>query len=695
MSLALDGTAKHETAAFASSATVTLTTGSAGDIIVVEIWLVNAQSSSTNYPNISSVSDGTNTYTRRSRRTMQISPANFAAAYEVWWAYAPAALSSKVITASLQAGTGGDATNNTNNFDQICINAFGVKGFAGTGYQTAPWDTNASVPAYHVYNGTSAVVPRVDNLYTTGADSMLLSGFGGAAIYNYPADMSDPTNPASFSHIQNAMNPNGNYLYWSQITSYLVVSSAQSNISIYGAKASQTAQDGFIFYTDALFMGTAGGATQALTPSLVTNTQTFFAPKVGLSSPNRTYVLATPAGALAISEFGTQDFVDYGAQIVQTPYVPPSLGQSLTSSLYTDPDTFFAPTVAVGAVTLAPALFTDPDTFFTPTITQGAGLQTLTPALFTNTQTFFTPVLLSSYTLAPPLYTNSQTFFAPTVGRGAVALTPALYTNTQNFFTPVITTGAVGLAPSLYTNTNSFFGPTISVGAVNVSPSLFTNTQSFFSPTITVGAVAITPALFTNAQTFFSPLVSSGGIAVAPNLFTNTQTFPSPTVGRGAVNLAPGLYTNTQSFFVPVVSAGTTVLAPTLFTDPDSFFAATVVPGSTNLSVGLFTNVQNYFSPAVVLGAANIAPALYTNTQTFFTPVVGGVATIAPAPYVDPDVFFGPTIGVGGVVVAPPLVPSSTFFLGATVSSGGVVVGGGGQALNNPFIASVGAMMVR
>ncbi len=62
--------------------------------------------------------------------------------------------------------------------------------------------------------------------------------------------------------------------------------------------------------------------------------------------------------------------------------------QSLTPSLFTDADTFFAPTVSVGAVTLAPSLFSDADTFFGPTVT-GTSNQTLTPSLYVNESVFF------------------------------------------------------------------------------------------------------------------------------------------------------------------------------------------------------------------------------------------------------------------------------------------------------------------
>src|SRR6478609_7941877 len=55
--------------------------------------------------------------------------------------------------------------------------------------------------------------------------------------------------------------------------------------------------------------------------------------------------------------------------------------QTLTPSLYSDADTFFAPTVTPGAVALTPSLYSDADTFFAPT---ALSTYPLTPSLFTN-----------------------------------------------------------------------------------------------------------------------------------------------------------------------------------------------------------------------------------------------------------------------------------------------------------------------
>jgi hypothetical protein len=100
----------------------------------------------------------------------------------------------------------------------------------------------------------------------------------------------------------------------------------------------------------------------------------------------------------------------------------------------------------------------------TPQPESGSGTQTLTPALFTNTQTFYAPTVSGgTVTLTPSLATNSQTFYAPTVS-ATYALTPALVTNSQTFYAPEVTQGAAQIYPALFTNTQIFYGPTLTGG---------------------------------------------------------------------------------------------------------------------------------------------------------------------------------------------------------------------------------------
>lgn len=142
-------------------------------------------------------------------------------------------------------------------------------------------------------------------------------------------------------------------------------------------------------------------------------------------------------------------------------------------------------------------------------LTSGGAAQNLTPALFTNSQSFFAPTVAATYALTAPLFTNSQTFFTPTVTVGAVTLAPSLFANSQTFYGPTVS-ATYALAPALFTNAQTFHAATVAAGGVSLAPALFTNAQIFYTPTIAVGGAAQTllPAVFENAQTFFAAVVA-------------------------------------------------------------------------------------------------------------------------------------------------------------------------------------------
>lgn len=73
-----------------------------------------------------------------------------------------------------------------------------------------------------------------------------------------------------------------------------------------------------------------------------------------------------------------------------------STGQTLNPSLYTNNQTFYAPTVTPGAVTVSPSLYTNQQTFYAPSTTQTTG-QTVYPSLFTNTNIFFAAEAINEY----------------------------------------------------------------------------------------------------------------------------------------------------------------------------------------------------------------------------------------------------------------------------------------------------------
>lgn len=155
--------------------------------------------------------------------------------------------------------------------------------------------------------------------------------------------------------------------------------------------------------------------------------------------------------------------------------------QTLTPSLFTDSQTFYAPTVTTGSVTLTPGLITNNQTFYSPTVTQ-SGSEELFPSLVTNTQTFYAPVVTSVYNITSNLSTNEQSFFSSVVS-SIYTLASGLVTNTSNFFVPVVTS-VYTLSSGLATNISTFFNPAVN-SIHHLTPDLFINTNTFFSAELT------------------------------------------------------------------------------------------------------------------------------------------------------------------------------------------------------------------
>lgn len=92
-------------------------------------------------------------------------------------------------------------------------------------------------------------------------------------------------------------------------------------------------------------------------------------------------------------------------------------GLTLTPSLFTNTNTFYAPTVTPGAVTLTPSLFTNDNTFYSATVSLDGGAQTLTPALFSNSNTFHAATMARvPGFLTPILKNNAGTVLANETG---------------------------------------------------------------------------------------------------------------------------------------------------------------------------------------------------------------------------------------------------------------------------------------
>lgn len=150
-------------------------------------------------------------------------------------------------------------------------------------------------------------------------------------------------------------------------------------------------------------------------------------------------------------------------------------GSSLTqASRFDNTNSFYAPTVTTGQVTLTADLFSNSNSFYTHTVTQSGITQTLTQ---------------------DSVYQNSNTFYSSIVSSGGFILQQeSRLDNTNAFYEINVTPGTVTLTASLFTNSNTFFTHTIS----QVSPqtltqsSRFDNTNTFYSATVGAGATLTT-----------------------------------------------------------------------------------------------------------------------------------------------------------------------------------------------------------
>jgi len=143
----------------------------------------------------------------------------------------------------------------------------------------------------------------------------------------------------------------------------------------------------------------SGAADQDIDPSLLTNSQAFYAPTV-------------------TSEV------------------------QLSPSLFTNTNLFFGPTIATGAVYVLPPLLTNAQALYAATVSQASGTQMLAPSLFTNSNAFYAPTVTRTYQLAPTLLSNGQTFYSASVTIDQV-LSPSLFTNAQTFYAHQVSGGVL------------------------------------------------------------------------------------------------------------------------------------------------------------------------------------------------------------------------------------------------------------
>lgn len=207
-------------------------------------------------------------------------------------------------------------------------------------------------------------------------------------------------------------------------------------------------------------------ATATLTPSLYTNSQTFYSATVG-----STYFLA-PA-------------------------------------LYTNAQTFHAVSVTTSTPLVA-ALYANSQTFYSPSVTQPAVGQDLQPSLYGNSQAFYAAAVTTSYVLDVARYDNGQTNFAPTVAT-SYSLLPSVFDNAQTFQAASLLS-SYGLFAGLYNNGAQVYEPT-AFSSYWLTPNGYSNAQAFYGAAVsqTGDVPTLLPQLVNNSQAFYAPEVALEG----------------------------------------------------------------------------------------------------------------------------------------------------------------------------------------
>lgn len=227
---------RHNSVKGNSSTTASLTatgfTAAIGEIVVVHI---THEQTSGAVKTVSTVGDGTaNVYTKRFSASQVPEPVSSASeGHEVWWAYVANTLTTATITVTMSAA-----------IDDATVIVSGYQGFTGTAYQTAPWDTNASLPAT-AQNNVGASLATVSGVSTTSTAGMLLAGFTSVDTSHSPLE------PSGFTEVQRAIN-NGAVLSIQGALADSVYSSAQSSGTIAQQTSGGGSCIGWIFWVDAL-----------------------------------------------------------------------------------------------------------------------------------------------------------------------------------------------------------------------------------------------------------------------------------------------------------------------------------------------------------------------------------------------------------------------------------------------------------
>lgn len=256
----LDGTNSAQGSGV-SSLNCTITTTTAGDLIIVLVSLENSTSGT--QITVSGVTDNGSagvTFTKRSQKNLSTGSPTCGQDCEMWWGVASGTLSSESIEVSL-SGT----------CDAVCVGIVAVPG-ANT---TTPWDGNSSLPAVtECTSGTDTTTEADCTISTSAANTMIIAMIGGPGDISSPLQYPSTSVPSGLTQYCKQQDP---YAVWAETIVVEVnwYSSAQNGISFGWTYTNTTSPNdsAFLVLVDAIVQ--AGGA------SFTPKSRRTFGPRIG------------------------------------------------------------------------------------------------------------------------------------------------------------------------------------------------------------------------------------------------------------------------------------------------------------------------------------------------------------------------------------------------------------------------------
>jgi len=259
-------------------------------------------------------------------------------------------------------------------------------------------------------------------------------------------------------------------------------------------------------YSIGLGIWNIGGAEQFVTPGLVTQSVTAFAPTV---TPGAAYVTpglvsqpvtahnptVTPGVAYITPGVADQTTVAYDPSVIQQQFIEPGLVQQLTTA--------YDPTVTPGVAYIDPGLVTQAVTSFAPQVEPGVAY--IDPGLVTQSVTAHDPTVLAGEVfIGPDLATSNITAYDPTVTPGVAYVTPGLVDQSITAFDPYVYQDQF-VEPGVATSTVTAHDPTVLRGTVYLEANFVQQLTVAYGPTVTPGTAYITPDPATSTVTAYDP----------------------------------------------------------------------------------------------------------------------------------------------------------------------------------------------